>query len=56
MNSETLKSLQRTAEKLRSDILRNDYDIRSILTFILTFIDEELKYEIDRNKTSQIYQ
>ena len=55
MNKETLASLQRMAERFRSDVVRGDYDERSILTFILSYIDEQLKYEIDSTKNTNIY-
>jgi len=50
MNKETLESIKRMTDGYRADVLRGNFDIRSILTCLLTFVDEMIKYELDRLK------
>lgn len=55
MNLDTLKEILSTFEQYRNDILSNSFDAREIFTGILSFLIEELKHEIEKNKTSNIY-
>lgn len=57
MNKETLKSIRDMAVEHRAGIVRGDYDIRSSLTLLLSFVVETINYELDRTKetATQIY-
>ena len=57
MNKETLESILENAEGHRNRVVKGDYDIRSILTHLLTIEIEKIKYELDSTKetANQIY-
>lgn len=55
MKIELLKEILSAFEQYRKDILNNSFDMREIFTGILTFLIEELKYEIEKNKTNNMY-
>ena len=57
MNKETLESIVKNAEEHRNGVIRGDYDIRSILTHLLTIEIERIKYELENKKdaANQIY-
>ena len=55
MNEDVLKSIKRAIDGFRADILRNDYDIKSILTCILSYLSEQIEYDLERKKTTNSY-
>lgn len=50
MNLQTLKEILKTFEQFRQDILSGEYDTQMILTGILSFLIETIKYEVDKKK------
>jgi len=58
LNKDTLESLIKQGENLRSGIVRDDYDIRQTLTYLLSVVIEEMKYESTNKdrKAEALYQ
>ena len=57
MNKETLESILKNAEDHRNGLVRGDFDLKSILTHLLTVEIERIRYELDGKKdtANQIY-
>ena len=55
MNTQTLEEILKSFEQFRQDVLSNEYDTQMILTGVLSFLIEELKYEIEKNKICDLY-
>lgn len=51
LNKEEL--MKKTAEDLRNGIIRDDYDIKQTLTFLLSVIIEKLDYDINKDKIAR---
>lgn len=49
MNKATIEMLKDKCEKCLTNLLRNDFDIKSIFMFILSFINKLLEDEIEHN-------
>lgn len=55
MNLQTLKEILKTFEQFRQDILSGECDTKMVLNGMLSFLIEQIKYEIEKNKATDIY-
>ena len=53
MNKE--QSMKETAKKLRDGIIKDDYDIRQILTLLLSYIIEQLDENVEDKDDKRLY-
>jgi len=55
VNDDTLKSIEKATNKFREQLLfkKDDFDEKSAWMFIMTFINELTKYEIEKRNTEK---
>lgn len=55
MNKETLENILKAFEQYRYEILKGSFDLKTIMIGMISFMIEQIKYDLERKRSENIY-